>query len=183
MPKSEEEANKILMKRVQSSDPVAMNMMGEDRMREGDSKGAFEYWTKAAGLGDVGAHHNISYLYRDGEGVEKDLKKQLHHLEEAAIGGHSKARHYLGFNDGENGRHDRARKHFIIAAKQGEDDALEMAKLGFTKGIMSKEDYEAALRGHQAAVDATKSEQRDAAEEYYKRLNAAEEFFKQLNQI
>ena len=36
-------------------------------------------------------------------------------------------------------------------------------KAGFN-GLVSKEDYEAALRGHQAAVDATKSEQREKAE-------------------
>jgi hypothetical protein len=33
----------------------------------------------------------------------------------------------------------------------------------FVHGFMSKEDYEAALHGHKAAVDATKSTQRDAA--------------------
>ena len=32
------------------------------------------------------------------------------------------------------------------------------------RGIVSKEDYAAALRGHQAAVDATKSTQREKAE-------------------
>jgi hypothetical protein len=36
-------------------------------------------------------------------------------------------------------------------------------------GVVSKEDYAAALRGHQAAVDATKSEQRDAAYAFYNR--------------
>jgi hypothetical protein len=36
-------------------------------------------------------------------------------------------------------------------------------KAYFRKGLVSKEDYEAALRGHQAAVDATKSEQREEA--------------------
>jgi hypothetical protein len=35
-------------------------------------------------------------------------------------------------------------------------------------GFVSKEDFEAALRGHQAAVDATKSKQREEAEERYK---------------
>jgi hypothetical protein len=54
-------------------------------------------------------------------------------------------------------------KHFIIAANLGDDEALESVKKGFMKGCVSKEDYEAALRGHQAAVDETKSEQRAAA--------------------
>jgi hypothetical protein len=39
--------------------------------------------------------------------------------------------------------------------------------VGFIDGFVSKEDYAAALRGHQAALDATKSVQRKAAEEYY----------------
>ncbi len=62
-------------------------------------------------------------------------------------------------------------KHWIIAAKQGLDLALETVKEDFTKGLVSKEDYEAALHGHQAAVDATKSQQRDAAEEHDKQQN------------
>ena len=51
-----------------------------------------------------------------------------------------------------------------MTANQGLDLALEAIKEDFTEGLASKEDYEAALRGYQAAVDATKSEQRDAAE-------------------
>ena len=63
------------------------------------------------------------------------------------------------------------KKHFIIAAKLGHDEALAVVKDHFLRGFVSKEDYEAALRGHQAAVDATKSTQRDAAEEFYKQRN------------
>ncbi len=54
-------------------------------------------------------------------------------------------------------------KHFIIAAKLGDDDALDAVKQGFQRGYVSKDDYAAALRGHQAVVDETKSEQRDVA--------------------
>ena len=59
-------------------------------------------------------------------------------------------------------------KHYIISAKQGYDAALDSVKKGFALGIVSKEDFEAALLGHQAAVDATKSEQRDEAEKHLK---------------
>jgi hypothetical protein len=55
-------------------------------------------------------------------------------------------------------------KHFIISAKLGCDESLEEVKRGFMDGHVSKEDFEAALRGHQAAVDATKSEQRGEVE-------------------
>ena len=54
-------------------------------------------------------------------------------------------------------------KHYIIAATLGDDGALEAVKNCFVRGLASKENYEVALRGHQTAVDATKSEQRDAA--------------------
>jgi len=42
------------------------------------------------------AHYKLSVLYREGEGVEKDTKKELFHLEEAAIAGHPRARFRLG---------------------------------------------------------------------------------------
>ena len=73
----------------------------------------------------------------------------------------------LAVYESEDGRLDRAVKHWIIAAKLGYDDGLEAVKKCFQRGYVSKEDFEAALRGHQAAVDATKSEQRDAAYKYY----------------
>jgi TPR repeat protein len=108
-------------------------------------------------------------LYRRGKGVEKDHKKEVYHLEVAAIGGHPRARFNLGNREGRDGRHDRAVKHYVIAAKLGCDEALEVVKKGFMMGLVSKEHYAAALRGHQAAVDATKSEQRDAAYAFFNR--------------
>jgi TPR repeat protein len=38
------------------------------------------------------AHYNLSIMYSEGQGNEKDLKKKVYHLEEAAIGGHADAR-------------------------------------------------------------------------------------------
>jgi TPR repeat protein len=158
------------MKRVKVNDPVALCQMGKKRLDEGDYERAFEYFTKAAAFGDAEAHCKLSYLYEFGEGVGKDKKKEVYHLEEAAIGGHHTARYNLGVEEKINGRMDRAVKHFIIAAKQGDDPALEVVKKNFIEGLVSKEDFEAALRGHQAALDATKSAQREEAEEYNKRV-------------
>jgi TPR repeat protein len=169
LPKSKEDHDKNEMIRVKANDPVAFYNVGKKLYDEGNYKGAIEYWTKAAELGDIQAHNALSTMYREGESVEKDLKRQIYHLEEAAIGGHPWARYNLGLHEGKNGRHERAMKHFIIAAKLGFDDALDRVKQGFRVGFVSKEDYASTLRGHQAAVDATKSEQRDAAEIYYQR--------------
>ena len=41
---------------------------------------------------------------------------------------------------------------------------LEMLKKVYKAGLVSKEDFAAALRAHQTAVDATKSPQREAAD-------------------
>ena len=50
----------------------------------------------------------------------------------------------------------------IIAAKLGHDGSLEGLKDNIATGFVSKEDFAAALRSHQAAVDASKSPQREA---------------------
>ncbi|KAK1747254.1 zf-MYND and TPR domain-containing protein [Skeletonema marinoi] len=163
-PKSQEEAERIQKKRIEVNDPVAMRLMGFERQEKEDYDGAFAYFTKATALGDVGAHFHLSRMYHEGKGVEMNEKKVWHHLEEAAIKGHPKARHNLGCLEAGNGRADRAVKHWIIAAKLGFDGSLEILKDAFGKGLVSKEDFAAALRAHQAAVDATKSPQREAAE-------------------
>eukprot|EP00986_Skeletonema_menzelii_P011570 scaffold6007_cov73-Skeletonema_menzelii.AAC.2 len=50
------------------------------------------------------------------------------------------------------------------------DKSLDSVKIFYKAGQVSKDDFAAALRGHQAAVDATKSPQREAAVEYTKWL-------------
>jgi tetratricopeptide (TPR) repeat protein len=162
-PKSEEEVDRNIKKRVEANDPVALREEGKTRDKEGDYRSAFEYLSKAAELGDMSAHYELSFMYRDGQGVEKDKKNELYHLEAAAIGGHPKARHNLGCAEWNNGEIDRAVKHWIIAANLGGDASLHSLKLGYMEGIVSKEDFAAALRAHQAAVDATKSPQREEA--------------------
>ncbi len=129
---------------------------------------AFQYYTKAAKLGDFEAHQNLSIMYHKGEGVEKDMKKAVYHMEEAAIGGHHEARYNLGAHEVEkNRRIKKGMKHFMIAANLGCDKSLEVVKNGFVKGVVSKQDYASSLRGHQAAVDATKSAQREEAYTFY----------------
>jgi len=112
----------------------------------------------------VGAHFSLSCMYDKGEGVEKDKKKEVYHLLHAAIGGHPTARHNLGYVELKNGRIDRAVKHFIIAANMGYDCSLDALKVCYREGLASKENVASSLHGHQAAVDATKSPQREAAE-------------------
>jgi len=84
------------MKRVEANDPLAILTQGQEQLKKGDAPKAFEYMMKAAELGDAEAHFTLAQLYHGGHGVEKDVWKKFHHLEEAAIGGHPAARTYLG---------------------------------------------------------------------------------------
>ena len=164
MPRSEEECDKIMMKRVAANDPFALGQIAVRYNLRGEYDKAFEYCSKAAALGDADAHYNLSRMYLQGQGVEKDEKKEIYHLEEAAIAGHPCARNNLGCYDWNNGRFDRAVKHFSIAANLGFDLSINALKEYYKDGDVSKEDFAAALRGHYAAVKAMKSPQREAAE-------------------
>jgi hypothetical protein len=73
-PKSEEEADRNRMKGVEANDPVALREEGKGRYNEGEYKIAFEYSSKAAELGDIAAHYNLSVMYRKGVGVEEDMR-------------------------------------------------------------------------------------------------------------
>ncbi len=163
---TEQQSYERRMKRVEANDPAALQREGCQEYAKGNHSKAFEYWTKAAELGDAIAHHGLALLYKDGEGVEKDGEKELYHLEEAAIGGHPTARFLLGCYELSKGNAERAVKHYIIAATHGHDDSIKVLMDLFKEGIVSKEELAAALRAHQAAVDATKSPHRDAEEKY-----------------
>ena len=173
-PKSQEEDDRNRMKRMEVNDPFALREEGTRRFKKGDYKSAFEYWTKAAELGDIVAPYKLSILYWLGGGVEKDERKKVYHLEEAAIAGHLEARHNLGCHEWSNNDNaERAVKHFIIAANLGLDLAIEVLHGGYAAGMVSKEDFAAALRAHQAASVAMKSPLREAAEEYQTAVKAA----------
>ena len=159
-----------LMRRVEANDPVAMQQVGHVHYFKGEYAKAIQYRSKAARLGDALAHYDLSLMYLKGKGVEKDEQKFFHHAEEAAIAGHPRARYNLGAIEWKDGNFERAVKHFIIAANLGEGESLKMLKEGYAKGLVSKEDFAAALRAHQAAVDATKSEQREAADAELKKV-------------
>ena len=89
----------------------------------------------------------------------------VYHWQKAAIGGHHLARYNLAVQiEGENGNFERSVKHLIIAAKLGEEDSMKLLWKHYSHGSITKEDLDATLRTHQAAIDATKSAQRDAAD-------------------
>ena len=166
IPITEEQSDKQRMIRIKANDPVELRREGVKRCNKGDYKSGFEYITKAAELGNAEAHYKLAIMYHHGDGVEKDREKEVHHLEEAAIGGHPTARHNLGcYESYINDNVEKAVKHWVIAAAQGYDDSIKVLMEAFKGGFVNKEALAATLRAHQAAVDATKSPQRDAAVE------------------
>lgn len=69
VPVMEGEANFCVMKRIEANDPVALWQMGESTHLKGDYSSAFGYWTKAAELGNVGAHCSLADMNHHGIGV------------------------------------------------------------------------------------------------------------------
>ena len=209
VPNTEREMNERRKIRSKANDPAAISFAGLEQREKGNYGIAFANFTKAAELGHVEAHRQLSIMYELGLGVEQDEGKAIHHLEEAAIGGHPKARHNLGVYEWNDKNYERAAKHWIIAARLGYNESIkelmkmykvcssdnferdieraiekavesviaatqeqdnstkalvEKYKEKYKTGFVSKEVLDATLRAHKAAVDATKSPQREAAE-------------------
>jgi hypothetical protein len=165
VPDSEEECIKNIMERIKKyNDPVAMTHMGKDHYLKGEYAKALKYFTKAVELGDVTAHFCLATLYYEGKGVYKDMKKAVYHWEQAAIGGHPQSRGLLASHEFENGRMRRAAKHLLINANLGCENSLKLIKELVMQGVVSKEEYAAALRGYQAVANETKSVEREKTE-------------------
>ena len=157
------------MKRIKANDPAALKEMGAERYDEGDHDTAFEYWTRAAELGNADAHYQLGRMHYFGEGVDKNEERAVYHFEKAAIGGHSRARHNLGCVEEENGNIERAVKHFVIAANLGDELSMKALWDYYKSGNITKEDLDATLRTHHAALNEMKSPERVAAEAWRKK--------------
>ena len=169
----DKENDKRLKKRIKAKDPAALTQIGIRRHQEGDYDKAIESWTKAAELGDADAHYSLGSRYHFGQGVDKDLEKVIYHWEKAAIGGHPWARYNLAAFEEENGNMERAVKHFIINANLGCEKAMKELWRHYAKGNITKEDLDATLRTHHAAINEMKSPEREAAEAWRERQRVA----------
>ena len=124
---------------------------------------ANEFYLKAGQLGCANAYYNLGNSYFVGRGVEVDRKKATHYYELAAMNGDVKARHNLGMMEGQAGNHQRANKHLLIAARAGLKKSLDMVKVGYMAGYVTKDEYANTLREYQKSQDEMKSEARDKA--------------------
>ena len=158
----------MIRARVIKKDPVAIYFIGE-KYRDGmmglrkDLRKALELFTQAAELGSNDALCHLGVAYQCGKGVQEDKAKAVHFWSKAAMQGHVESRHNLGMSEGKKGSYDRAAKHFLISAKMGDEDSLEMFKKYYMAGGATREQYTEALKGYQDAVEGTKSHDRDEA--------------------
>ena len=128
-----------------------------------DMATANELYLKAGELGHAGAYFNLGTSYALGRSVDIDRKKEIYYYKLAAISGELKARHNLGFLEGEDGNYHRAYKHFMIGAMAGYKDSLDNVKCGYMKGLVTKEQYAITLREYQKSQDSMRSDARDKA--------------------
>ena len=169
---SEEEAVERLKKLMENkSSPTAFNIIatyyvdGEYGMPR-DHQKANELFLKAGELGCAEAYSRLGYSFSNGRGMEIDKKKAKHYYELAAMRGDVEARHNLSVLEGKAGNMDRAYKHFVIAAKAGHPESLDVVKRGFTKGFVTKEEYESTLRAYHERQTEMKSKAREAVMAY-----------------
>ena len=124
---------------------------------------AIELWTEAADLGSAVAHHSLGVVYCNGDGIEEDKPRGVHHWQQAAMEGYADSRDDLGFVEYENGNHELAVQHWMISAKMGFENSLKNMKIMFKDGHATKAQYAEALIGYRDAVEEMKSPQREEA--------------------
>ena len=168
IPDNDDDGLAMVQARVEKKDPHALHHLGQKYFfgeigLQKDMQKAVELYTEAAELGSVDALFNLGYAFELGEGVEQDETKSVHFYIKAAMQGHSESRHNLGSIEGEKKNFDRAVRHFLISAKMGYKNSVEIIKNMFMAGLATKEHYAQALKGYQDAVEDTKSPEREEA--------------------
>ena len=116
---------------------------------------------RAGELGNTESDCCIGNSYRNGHGVDRDVKKATHYYELAAMEGNVKDRSNLGGTEVLAGNIDRALKHLMIAAGGGSNESLKAIKQMYSNGYATKDDYANALRAYQTYLGEVKSDDRD----------------------
>ena len=122
---------------------------------------AIELFTEAAELGSVEAHCQLGIAYYAGDGVEEDKPRGIQLWQQSARKGHAMSRHKLGVVEFHNGNYKLAVQHWMISAKIGLEDSLNVVKDMFMEGHATKAQYAEALRGYGDAAEEMKSHQRE----------------------
>ena len=151
---SDEEENERIKKMAESGNAEAIYNIGNYHFEGAfgfplDLAKANELYLRAGELGCAEAYFNLGNSYNFGRGVEVDEKKAKHYYELAAMNGDVAARYNLGCLEERAGGYDRAFKHFILSARDGDKDSMNVVKEGFMKRYVAKEEYANTLRAFQ----------------------------------
>jgi TPR repeat protein len=119
--------------------------------------------SRDAELGFAPAYQSLGIVYGKGDGVSKGKKKARRYHELAAIAGCVKSRLNLALYERKAGRFDRAIKHWLIAASQGDVITVNFIRSSLSSGYATTDHYNQALQGYQLYLDEVKSDQRDKA--------------------
>lgn len=104
----------------------------------------------------------LSDIHKQGLcGLEPDEKKAKEYLDKSAGMGNCAAFFDLGRYERRKGNHHKSIYYFRISASLGFKEALEIVKLGYKAGLVSKDDFAKTLRAYQRAQDEMRSETRD----------------------
>ena len=157
---------KRLNRRIDRGDPIAMYNIGGcyyrgDMEFRQDITKALELFHEAGKLGYAPAYNNIGACYHNGEGVEVDQRKAIYYYELAAMAGNEVARNNLGCIEWQTGNFDRAKKHWMIAVRNGNSESLATIQSLYSDGHATKEDYAKSLQAYQVYLGEIKSDQRD----------------------
>jgi len=157
---SAEESVQRLKRRVDTnpSDPHAKCILAlsyidddSDGLLPRDTTKAVDLFTSAAEEGSAVACGALGELYNPTfhqHHIEADLQKSLHYYTLAAKAGNTEALVHLACLALEFGSDVRlVFKYLVSAALQGCDRALDIIKVGYIQDVVSKDDYERALRG------------------------------------
>ena len=169
IPSENKEFLAMIQKRVEAGDVHAIRTLGQlylsgkKDIPRNFAKG-IELLKEAAKLGDVKAHQRLAFAYHEGDfGLKKDMNMAVNHYEVAAMAGHFGARHNLGIIKYNEGRFDRALRHWLVSAMIGCEKSLKFILKLHQEGQASRDDCAQALHGYQKATDEMRSSKRDEA--------------------
>ena len=121
-----------------------------------DYKKSMEYYMEADHKGWLDATYQIGVYYFFGFGVEKDVYKALGYFERAAQKGHAEAAAWAGQIyergiDGVKVNHKKAFNLYMIAASQGNEEAMWYVIQGYYLGQGTKKNLEKAVKWFEEA--------------------------------
>ncbi|EJK63961.1 hypothetical protein THAOC_15353 [Thalassiosira oceanica] len=103
-------------------------------------------------------------VFRMNTGMESDRtlqSKATKLYKKAAMQGQVQSRFNLGCCVGKKGNHNRTVRHFLISAKLGDKESVEIIKRVLTLWLATKAQFGEALKGYHDAAEEMKSHDRD----------------------